>query len=86
MNTLSTEMNTMITGDQIRMARAALRLGVRELAELAGVAPMTISRLENGQSGGQGDTLRKIESALTSAGVIFIDQNGDGPGVRMRKD
>lgn len=74
----------MITGSQIRMARAALKLGVRDLAKMAGVAPMTVSRLENDQSGGYADTIRKIQSALESAGVIFIDQNGDGPGVRLR--
>ena len=75
----------MITGDQIRMARAALKLGVRDLAEKASVAPMTISRIENGQSGGQGDTLRKIQRALEAAGVEFIEENGGGPGVRLRK-
>jgi transcriptional regulator with XRE-family HTH domain len=74
----------MITGGQIRMARAALRLGVRELAALAGVAPMTISRLENEQSGGLLDTIKKIKAALEAAGVVFIDQNGHGPGVRLR--
>lgn len=75
----------MITGDQIRMARAALRLGVRELAELASVAPMTISRLENGHSGGLAETLRKLQVTLETAGVIFVAENGEGPGVRLRK-
>jgi len=85
MNTLSTGLNTVITGDQIRMARAALRLGVRDLAMLADVAPMTISRLENGQSGGQVETLRKVQAALEKAGIIFVAENGQGPGVRLRK-
>ena len=67
------------------MARAALQIGVRELAELAGVAPMTISRIETGQSSGQGETLTKIRRALEAAGVIFIQENDDGPGVRLRK-
>jgi transcriptional regulator with XRE-family HTH domain len=66
------------------ISRAAFRLGVRELAALADVAPMTISRLENEQSGGLLDTIKKIKAALESAGVIFIDQNGNGPGVRLR--
>jgi transcriptional regulator with XRE-family HTH domain len=78
-------MNTMITGDQLRMARAALKLGVREVAELAEVAPMTISRIENGQSSGQGETLAKIRRALERAGVEFIAENGGGAGVRLRK-
>jgi len=67
------------------MARAALQLGVREVAELAGVSPMTISRIERGQSSGQGDTLAKIRRALEKAGVEFIAENGGGPGVRLRK-
>jgi transcriptional regulator with XRE-family HTH domain len=75
----------MVTGGQIRMARAALRLGVREVAELVGVAPMTISRIETGQSSGQGDTLAKIRRALEKAGIEFIDEDGGGPGVRLRK-
>lgn len=66
------------------MARAALRLGVRELADLSGVSTMTISRFENGQSGGQAETLRKLQSALEVAGVDFIPENGGGAGVRMR--
>ncbi len=76
----------MITGDQIRMARAALKLGVRDLAQLAEVAPMTISRLENGHSGGLADTLRKVQTALENAGVIFVPENGEGAGVRFKKN
>jgi len=72
----------LITGDQIRMARAALRLGVRELGKLAKVSPMTISRLENGQSGGLAETIMKIQRALETAGVEFT--NGDKPGVRLK--
>ena len=67
------------------MARAALQIGVRELAKLADVAPMTISRIETGQSSGQGETLTKIRRALESAGVEFIAENGGGPGVRLKK-
>lgn len=69
---------------QCRMARAALGLGVRELAEMAKVSPDTIARLE------RGDTLRErtvadIRSTLEVAGIIFVASNGDGPGVRMKK-
>lgn len=65
------------------MGRAALRLGIRELAKMAKCAPMTISRLETGRSGGHANTIRKIQRALEAAGVEFID--GDAPGVRLRK-
>ena len=63
------------------MARAALQLGVRELSDMAGVSAMTITRFENGHSGGHANTLRKLQAALEAAGVAFT--NGDEPGVRM---
>lgn len=75
----------MITGEQIRMARAALRIGVRDLAKLADVAPMTISRLENGQSGGHADTLRKLCAALEQAGVEFITTDRGEGVVKLRE-
>ncbi len=48
----------------------------------------TIKRLEaaDGLLGGRPDTVDQIVHALEEAGVIFIAQNGDGPGVRLRKD
>jgi transcriptional regulator with XRE-family HTH domain len=68
---------------QLKMARAALGLGVRELAEMTGITANTISRIENGSDAKQ-STITAIRQALESAGVIFIDQNGNGPGVRLR--
>lgn len=67
------------------MARAALGLGVRELATLAGVSAMTVTRFENGHSSGTGETLSAIKRALEVAGVEFIPENGGGAGVRLRK-
>ena len=74
----------MITPIQVRMARAALGWGVRELGEKAGVATNTVSRFENG-FGAMIETLVRIQRSLENAGVIFIaaDQAG-GPGVRLR--
>ncbi len=66
------------------MARAALGWGVRELAARAGVAANTVSRYENGADA-LGGTLQKVERVLVEAGIIFIDENGGGPGVRLRK-
>ncbi|MGO7439710.1 transcriptional regulator [Rhizobium ruizarguesonis] len=65
------------------MARVALGLGVRELAALAKVAPATISRLEAGEELKE-RTILDIRNALAAAGIMFIDQNGNGPGVRLR--
>jgi transcriptional regulator with XRE-family HTH domain len=65
------------------MARAALELGVREIAERAGVSTNTITRLERGEAL-YPRTLAAIRAALEAAGVEFIDPNGGGPGVRLR--
>ena len=75
----------MITPLQVRMARAALGWGVRELAEKAGVAVNTVSRFENG-FGAMVETLSRIQDALENAGVVFIPANRTGgPGVRLRE-
>lgn len=70
---------------QCKMARVALGLGIRDLSELAQVAPATISRLEAGEEL-KPRTIDAIRRALESAGVIFVEENGEGPGVRLRKD
>lgn len=72
----------MITPLQCRMARAGLKIGVRDLAKISGVSAMTITRFENEASGGQAETLRKLQAALEKAGAEFT--NGEAPGVRFR--
>jgi DNA-binding XRE family transcriptional regulator len=74
----------MLTREQLRMARAALNWSVRDLAAKAGVAANTVSRYENG-SDAYGETLLKLQRTLEAAGLIFLDENGDGPGVRFKK-
>jgi len=69
---------------QCRMARAALGLGVRDLAKLADVAQATISRLERGEDLKE-TTIADIKGVLERAGVEFIPENGGGAGVRLRK-
>jgi transcriptional regulator with XRE-family HTH domain len=69
------------TADHCRMARAGLRLGVRELADLAGVSTDTISRLERGE-GLKESTLEAIQRVLEAAGVEFL--NHGRPGVRIK--
>jgi transcriptional regulator with XRE-family HTH domain len=64
------------------MARAALRLGVRELASRAKVATATVTRLEADETL-KPRTVEAIQHALEKAGVQFID--GDEPGVRIKK-
>ena len=66
------------------MARAAVGWGVRDLAKRAGVTANTVTRIENGADAKQ-STMDKLREALESAGVEFIEENGGGPGVRLRK-
>jgi transcriptional regulator with XRE-family HTH domain len=74
-----------VTSAQVRMARAALNWTVRDLADATGLHRNTINNFEIGRFAGDAATLEKIERALTAAGVEFIDENGGGPGVRLRK-
>jgi transcriptional regulator with XRE-family HTH domain len=67
---------------QLRMARAALGWGVRELAEKAGVTANTVTRIENGADAKQ-STMDALQRALEAAGVEFT--NGEQPGVRLAK-
>jgi transcriptional regulator with XRE-family HTH domain len=73
-----------MTSEQCRMARAALNLGVRELATAAAVSTNTITRLERGDAL-YPRTIAAIRAALEAAGVEFIAENGGGAGVRLRK-
>jgi transcriptional regulator with XRE-family HTH domain len=66
------------------MARAALNLGVRELATAASVSTNTITRLERGESLYPRDR-RRHPNRLEAAGVEFIPENGGGAGVRLRR-
>jgi transcriptional regulator with XRE-family HTH domain len=67
---------------QCRMARAALQIGIRDIAKMAKVAPGTISRLETGEEL-KPRTVEAIRHAFEKAGVAFT--NGDEPGVKLRK-
>ena len=71
-------------GIHVRMARAALGWGVRDLAKNAGVTANTVTRIENGADAKQ-STMDSLQHALEAAGVELINENGGGPGVRLRK-
>ena len=68
---------------QCRMARAGLSIGVRELAAAASVSMTTLVDFETGKRTPQPRTLAAIRTALEAAGVVFLEQNGGGPGVRL---
>ena len=74
-----------VTSAQVRMARAALNWTVRDLANATGLHRNTITNIETGRYGGDFVTLEKIAAVLKRAGIEFIDENGGGAGVRLRK-
>jgi transcriptional regulator with XRE-family HTH domain len=77
----------MLTSAQIRGARAMLRWSASKLSEMSGVSLPTISRMElsQGVPKSLSTNLQAIQNALEDAGVIFIDEDEEGPGVRLRK-
>ena len=74
-----------MTSAQVRMARAALNWTVRDLAAATGLHRNTITNIEVGRYAGDSETLTLIKDVFTDAGVEFIDENGGGAGVRLRK-
>ena len=74
----------MISGAQIRAARALLGWTAKDLAQKAKVGVSTIQRIENaeGTPNVHAPNLAAIQSALEAAGIEFT--NGDAPGLRMR--
>ena len=80
----------MITGEQIRAARAMLRLDQRQFATLARITLSTVQRLERARGPVIASTtmLDALRRTLEDAGVIFIDAGEyagiGGPGVRLK--
>ena len=73
-----------MTPAQCRMARAALSLGAREVADAARVTANTITQIERGGVLSE-KTVAAVRAALERSGVEFIPENGGGAGVRLRK-
>ncbi len=76
----------MVTSAQIRAARSLIGLSQGQMAEATGLSIPTIKRaeLEIGLRASRSaiDTIRR---ALEKAGAIFLSENGEGAGVRLRK-
>lgn len=77
----------MILSQQIKAARVLLGWDQVELARQADLGVATVKRLEAnpGVIGGTMDTVMRLKSTLEAAGVEFIGEPGDGPGVRLWK-
>ena len=78
-------LRAMITPQQCRAARGLLDWNQAELAEKTGVGIVTVRQFEGDAHGPRRVTLDVIKRAFESAGVEFIDENGGGPGVRLKK-
>jgi hypothetical protein len=76
-----------LTSAQIRAARALVRWRAQDLARESSVGVATIRRAELVDSETSMTTANDLalRRALESAGVEFIDENGGGPGVRLRR-
>jgi len=76
----------LITSEQIRAARALLRISVIQLAKLSEVGEATIKRIEagNGLPSANIKTLDLITKAFEKAGIEFIGTPDDRPGVRLK--
>ena len=71
---------------QIRAARALIGMSQQELAQRSGIGLATVKRIESAglELTGTARTLFRLQQALESAGVRFIEQSQtEGPGVRM---
>jgi len=73
-----------ITPAQCRAARGLISWSQTALCEAASVGRATLANFEAEKSTPYERTLRDIKSSLEAAGVVFIEQNGDGPGVRLK--
>ena len=75
----------MITGSQIRAARALLGWSQAKLCEAAEISRATLNDIENDTRDPRKSSLTTVWRALKAAGIEFIDENGGGVGVRLTK-
>jgi transcriptional regulator with XRE-family HTH domain len=74
-----------ISREQCRAARALMDWSQAELAEASKVARQTVVDFERGARTPYPNNLAAIRSALEAAGVVFLAENGGGPGVRLTR-
>jgi precorrin-6B methylase 1 len=76
-----------ISSAQIRAARALLKWSAQDLASASALGVNTIRRAEvaDEEIALTAANSLAVRNALETAGVEFIDENGGGPGVRLKK-
>lgn len=82
---MSTEKVDSISADQCRAARALLDMTQPELAAKAALGLSTIVDFERTRRPVSREAVQAIRTALEDAGILFINENGGGAGVRLRK-
>ncbi len=77
----------MITGAQVRMAAAALRWSMSDIARESGLGWRTVQRLASvdGVPPGRATSLAAVQAAFERAGIQFQEPDNGGPGVRLVK-
>lgn len=74
-----------ISPAQCRAARALIEWSQSDLSSSASVGLSTIKSFEAGSTRPMKNNISAIQRSLEEAGVIFIAENGEGPGVRLKK-
>lgn len=74
-----------LTPAQSRAARGLLDWSQTELAARSNLSESTIRDFEKGRRVPSVNNLAAVRRAFELAGVIIVDENGEGPGVRFRK-
>lgn len=74
-----------ISGAQSRAARGLLGWSQQELAERADVGLSVLRNLETGRASVLPASAERIRAALIAAGIVLIDENGGGQGVRLKR-
>jgi hypothetical protein len=84
---MSQEQKQPLTSFQIKAARALVKWSAEDLAQHSAVSLRTIRRAELAERHPSMTVPNDlaIRRAFEAAGVEFIDENGGGPGVRLRK-
>jgi transcriptional regulator with XRE-family HTH domain len=77
--------NVDISSAQSRAGRALLEMTQTELAQLAELGLSTVVDFERKRRQVSPEAIEAIRDALKRAGIEFVDENGGGPGVRLRK-
>ena len=76
-----------MTGNQLRAGRALIGWTQAQVAQAAGISVPTVKRAEGqGVLTASADAIAAIRAALEAAGVVFLHENGNGPGVALRKE